>query len=375
MTQFDAIIVNHLISIILPNLRSGGAERIFLNLAKHFVKQGYRVDFVLMQADGELLTQVPVEIRVVDLKARRIRHAFWPLVRYLRQSRPDALIIGMWPLTIIGALAYRLSRIHGCVVVSDHNNLSSTPLANSWVKRLAMRLTMQFVYPLANARLAVSRGVAEDLSRLSGLARDRFKVIYNPVVDETPSVDDGSNPWEGFAGKRIISVGTLKTQKDHQSLIRAFASVNDKLNSTLVILGEGSLRLELERLVVTLGLTDSVHLPGFVIDPAPWYHGADLFVLSSRWEGFGNVIVEALEAGTPVVSTDCPSGPREILEDGRYGRLVPVGDVESLAEAMIAALQEPVDKASLQRRAQDFSVCKIAQQYLDVLFPRTKRVE
>jgi len=363
-------IKNRRIAILLPNLCGGGAERVSLNLAKQFIKGHNHVDFVLMQAHGELLQQVPEAACVVNLGANRIRNAFWPMLRYLRHTRPDALLIGMWPLTVVGTLAHRLSRIQGTVVVSDHSHLSVSPVADSLIKRLVIRLTTRTIYPLANSRLAVSHGVAEDLSQLSGLSCDKFKVIYNPVVDESSMNNDLSKPWERLSGKRILAVGSLKVAKDYPTLIRAFSKVNKNLSSTLVILGEGKLRSELEQLIEFMRLTESVHLPGFVADTKPWYRDSDLFVLSSRWEGLPTVLIEALEAGTPVVSTDCPSGPNEILEDGHYGHLVPVGDAEALAEAILHALQKEPDREALRERAREFSVDKIGKQYLNVLFPK-----
>ncbi|MCK4815270.1 glycosyltransferase, partial [bacterium] len=175
--------------------------------------------------------------------------------------------------------------------------------------------------------------------------------------------------WDGITGKRILAVGSFKDQKDHESLIRAFAKLQNSLSATLVIVGEGPLRPKLEDLIAELSLEKSVKLPGFFANPYLWYRDADLFVLSSLYEGFGNVIVEALECGVPVVSTDCLSGPREILEDGKYGRLVPVGDVDALAAGMYNSLHESVDHALLEKRAKDFSVDIISSQYLNVMFP------
>ena len=163
-------------------------------------------------------------------------------------------------------------------------------------------------------------------------------------------------------------MGTLKEQKDHRTLIRAFARLSRDFNAKLTILGEGPLRAGLESLIAELGLQSRVSMPGFVVDPYPWLRSADLFVLSSQYEGFGNVIVEALECGVPVVSTDCPSGPAEILENGRYGRLVPVDDVVALATAMSASLAELHDREKLMKRATAFSVRNISDQYLSYFF-------
>ncbi len=175
--------------------------------------------------------------------------------------------------------------------------------------------------------------------------------------------------WEGYRGARIMTVGRLKRVKNHALLIRAFAKVSEIQPARLMIVGDGELRDELEALIAELGLGGKVVLPGFVNDPTPLYRSADLFVLSSNYEGFGNVIVEAMACGVPVVSTDCPAGPSEILENGRFGTLVPVGDVDALASAMMSALQTGHDPEVLKRRAAAFAPEVAASKYLDLLFP------
>jgi glycosyltransferase involved in cell wall biosynthesis len=217
--------------------------------------------------------------------------------------------------------------------------------------------------------MAVSEGVKQDLCRLGAFADERVTVIYNPVarglVNPAP-VETALRQklWGPGFNHHVLAVGSFKTQKNFPLLIRAFAQLPQSLKAKLIVVGEGVLRPELEMLVLELGLQDRVALPGFALDPSCWYRSADLFVLSSSWEGFGNVIVEALECGVPAVSTDCPSGPAEILANGRYGRLVPVGDATALAAAIQASLLEAHDHEALRRRAQDFAVPKIAEQYL-----------
>lgn len=174
--------------------------------------------------------------------------------------------------------------------------------------------------------------------------------------------------WVNSFGKKIIAIGTLKSQKRFDRLVHAFAGLPER-DAVLMILGEGGERENIETLAQTLNVAGRVFMPGFTHDPAYYLRRADLFVLSSDYEGFGNVVAEALEQGTPVVSTDCPSGPREILEDGKYGTLVPVGDVDALARAMEDALNREHDREALKRRAQDFSVDKAADAYLDLLLP------
>ena len=341
-----------------------------VSLAAAWLSRGFDVDFVLRRAVGDLLEQIPNGARVVDLSAPRVRHAFSPLRRYLLESPPNALLAAMWPLTLIAPLAVRTSGFQGRVVISEHAPPSLSYVARGALHNTFMKTTMRIGYPLADARVGVSSGVADDMARLSGMDRARFNVIHNPAAT-------GQVVESGYAvppalvertGPILLAVGTLKAVKRHDLLIRAFARL-PRTDATLYILGEGQERAGLETLIGSLGLQDRVLLAGYQADPAPWYAHADVFVLSSDYEGFGNVIVEALEHGLPVVSTNCPTGPHEILEDGKYGTLVPVGDVDALARAMDEALSASHDREQLKRRARDFSVDKAADAYLDLLLP------
>lgn len=327
-----------------------------------------KVDFVLMRCRGDLLTLLPKDVGVIDLQVDRIRQVALPLASYLREARPDIVIAAMWPLTSMAVLSWRLAGRPGRLYLSDHNQLSISCVQelnlSPWLVGAAMRLT----YPVASGLIAVSEGVKQDMCRLGGFAHSQVQVIYNPAATGVSAQPESENVrqklWGAGFDHHILAAGTLKAQKDHATLIRAFALLPASLNAKLTILGEGSLRAELETLIQQLGLQERVAMPGFVVDPYPWYRTADLFVLSSRWEGFGNVIVEALECGVPVVSTDCPSGPAEILDGGRIGQLVPIQDPVALAASITKGLTEPVDREKLMRRAKDFSVSVIADQYL-----------
>lgn len=357
-------------AILLPDLRPGGAERLHIHLAQAWLQRGIAVDFVLQQARGELLAHIPPDARIIDLSAPRVRRAAWPLRNYLREERPDGLLAAMWPLTVIGPLAAQLAAFKGRLVVSEHEPISLSYAARGRLHNSLMAVSMHASYRLADARVGVSGGVADDMARLSGMDRIHFNVIHNPAatgqVCSTAYVMPSG--LEGRSGPILLAVGTLKSVKRHDLMIRAFARLSHP-DATLCILGEGPERAALESLITSLGLKDRVLLAGYQPDPAPWYAHADLFLLSSDYEGFGNVIVEALEHGLPVVSTNCPSGPREILEDGKYGTLVSVGNVGALAQAMDEALSREHDRVKLQRRAQDFSVEKAADAYLDLLLP------
>jgi len=275
----------------------------------------------------------------------------------------------MWPFTSAAVIGWLMAGRPGLLFVQDHTNLKYACVNELHLSLLYLRLLLRATYPLATGVLAVSNGVKQDLCEIGGFSPRRVQVIYNPVVRgvDNPSSADASlrhQLWgQGFTF-HVLAVGTLKKQKNFQLLLHAFALLPSVLNIKLTILGEGSLRPELENLIKQLDLSRCVSLPGFKLDPVPWFRTADLFVLSSSWEGFANVVAEALEFGVPVVSTNCRSGPAEILDNGRYGRLVPVGDVTAFAAAMQASLLESHDQEALRRRAQFFAVPRIADQYL-----------
>lgn len=366
------------IAILVPDLRGGGAERVAVNLANGFAQRGYAVDMVLLSATGEFLADLRPEIRVVDFRVNRMRWAVLQLVRYLRQARPDALLACMWPLTVIAVWAHRLARVSTRVAVAEHTTWSRDEIASSAFGRWKVSTTMHHAFTQADGIVAVSQGAADDLARFANLDRSAITVIYNPVVgDDKPP---GSAPlapagWWTGTHRRVLAVGTLKSIKDYATLLVAFAQLRKLVDARLLILGEGECRSALEVQVRQLGLAGGVYMPGFVKDLTPYYHHADLHVLSSTGEGLPTVIIEALAAGTPVVSSDCPSGPNEILCNGQFGRLVPMGDAAALAVAMAESLSATHDTAALKARAQDFSIDKAVDQYEAMLFPNLKSKE
>jgi glycosyltransferase involved in cell wall biosynthesis len=355
------------IALLLPDLRAGGAERVAIGLMHSFRAAGHRVDFVLMQKEGEFLGEIPPDVRIVDLGASRIRHAIRPLVRYFREPRPDAVQVSLWPLTVAGIIARRLAGSTARLVVSDHAALSKQ-FAGQPLTLAALRLSARLFYPWADARVLVANAAADDLVRLTGLPRACFEVIYNPVdaparVHSTPEIEA---LW-GDADGRIITVGTLKAVKNQALLIRAFARLRQRRAARLMILGAGALESELKRLAASLGVADHVIFPGFAADPWPYYASANLFALSSDYEGYPLVLIEAMLCGLPIVSTDCESGPREILDGGKYGRLVPVGDERALAEAIEKELARPHSPGLVRDRAEQLSGASTAERYLELL--------
>jgi glycosyltransferase involved in cell wall biosynthesis len=362
------------LAIFLPGLYGGGAERVILNLASGFAGKGHNVDLVVAQAEGPYLREVPAAVRVVALNHRRLQvrrtlASLPALVRYLRRERPDAMISGLHA-NIIALWARRITGIPERVIISEHSTFShQNRLLPAWYGRVMCRLVCWF-YPWADGIVAVSKGVANDLEQTARIPRDLIRVIYNPIV--TPELRKKANdplehPWfKSGEPPVILGVGRLELAKDFATLIQAFARVRETFSARLLILGEGNERLALEALVRRLSLEQDVSLPGFVPNPYPFIAKASLFVLSSRWEGLPTVLVEALYCGTPVVSTDCPSGPREILRDGQYGKLVPVGNVAALAQSIEAILDDEGDRPP-RESVQPFEIETVVQKYIRIL--------
>ncbi len=327
-----------------------------------------------MEESGELLPMLHEEIEVHELRVERLRGALRPLVRYLRLRRPAAMVANMWPLTSIAVWAAKLARSESLIITADHGVLSMSSQAQGWMRRLLMQLAMILSYRWAEAVVAVSRGVADDISSLALIPRNSITVIHNPVADVRSPSDEVPHDLASWleTKPRVLTVGSLKPEKDHLTLLEAFSRFGAQ-SSGLLILGEGPLRDSTSRRVNELGLESRVWMPGFVADPRSCYEAADLFVLSSTSEGFGNVLVEALQAGLPIVSTDCPAGPREILDSGRYGALVPVGDSDALSAAMTRALQRPPDSERQRMRAREFSIESGVEEWLGLLNRRVGR--
>lgn len=362
------------VAILLPSFHGGGAERVALNLAGYFATKGLPVDLVVVHNEGPYRSLVPGGVRVVDLGAGRVLAGLPALVRYLQRERPISLLSLLEHTNLVALWARRLSLTPVRVVVGVHNVLSQN-LARSPSRRdRILPLLARLFYRSASMIVAASEGAADDLAKVTGIHRSRIHVTYDPVV--TPELaakgkQEVEDAWFQPGGPPVIlGAGRLTAQKDFATLLRAFVRVRAERPTRLIILGEGELRRSLETLATELGLSGDVQLPGFVTNPYAYMSRAAVFVLSSAWEGFGVVLVEAMACGLPVVSTDCRAGPSEILAGGKYGRLVPVGDAPGLAQAICATLDNPTDPALLRARANEFSLERIGEQYLDLLCPQ-----
>jgi glycosyltransferase involved in cell wall biosynthesis len=325
------------VALLLPELVGGGAERVLLEVAHGLVEHEIDVDIVLVRSGGALRDSVPNGARVVDLHVKRTLFAGRRLRRYLARERPTVVISALTPTNVANVVVSRLVRPRIPTIVTQH----SMTAAHSTTK--ADRggiLASRWSFPHADRIVAVSEGVATDLVVRVGIDAERISVIHNPVISSrlfASAEATVEHPWlVDKVGRVLLAVGRLTSQKDFATLFRAVALLPS--DHRLVVLGEGELRDELSELAERLGIRERVDLPGYAANPYPSFASADVVVLSSRSEGLPTVLIEALPFTCGIVSTDCPSGPREILDQGRWGRLVPCGEPAALADAINAEI-------------------------------------
>ena len=392
------------LAIFIPSLAGGGVARVMLHLAKAFATSGHQVDLLLCQTKGAFLDTVPRNINVVALtpssslvsrlrvlisnpcltlalllpillphKPPKTIRYLSGLTTYLIREQPDALLSAKTHANLVAVWAKNIAAVRTRVVISERSTMS-TVIKNSrkWRWRFSSPLIRK-TYPQADLVVAVSRGVADDVSSCTGLSRERIATIYNPMLTEyinAQSILPVSHPWFNQESIPIIlGVGRLVPAKDFRTLLKAFAHIRATRPARLVILGEGRERQTLESLAAELGITSDFSLPGFETNPYAYMAQASVFVLSSILEGLPNALIEALACGCPVVSTNCRSGPQEILDNGAFGPLVPVGNDKALAEAIVQTLDHPPKADRLRARAAEFDIRTIAEQYLEALLP------
>jgi glycosyltransferase involved in cell wall biosynthesis len=358
------------IAFFLPYLGGGGAETVMLNLLQGMLQQNLDVELILGKAWGPHLWKIPAAANVVDLNSGNWGKTLFALTQYLRKERPQALIAAMHYGNEVSILAKRLSGIPTQVVITEHNTFSQAIKSTSKSRKILIPLFVKTLYPLADHIVVVSQNAAQDLARSNHLPESRITAIYNPVVNDTlqekaqMSID---HPWfQPGELPVILGVGKLERQKDFPTLLRAFAQVHQQHPCRLVILGWGALQAELDSLAQELGIGDAVALLGYVENPYAYMARSATFVLSSAWEGLPTVLIEAMAVGIPVVSTDCPSGPAEILDKGKYGALVPVGDADGLAKSILTVLRE-TPKIDYSEWLHQFTLEAATQNYLNLI--------
>lgn len=362
------------VMLLIYSLSGGGAEAAATSLIRAWDDFGVGTDLVLAQGGGRSEADLPSSCHMTVLGCTTAQGWIAGTSKVIRHERPSAILAFMEGAGLTALIGRTVAHANTPVVVGVHNTLSAHLRSSPrWKERLLGPLLLRRLYPRADGIVAVSEGVAADLSAYARIPRSRIDVIYNPIVRDLEAfqrVAPPNHPWyEERATPVILAAGRFTRQKDYPTMLRAFQLVRGRLDARLVILGEGEERASIEALARALGVADSTAFVGFVANPHAYMRHSSVLALSSAWEGFGNVLVEAMACGTPVVSTDCPHGPREILDNGRYGTLVPVGDDRALAEAIRLSLDgvSEAERAMLMGRAAEFSVQRAAQQYLDVL--------
>jgi glycosyltransferase involved in cell wall biosynthesis len=360
-----------MIAVFLNSLRAGGAERAMVNLAGELSARGREVAIVLVDGDGPLRELVAPGVELVDLRAYRAVAALPPFVQWLRARRPKVILSACANSNVVAVASARLAGGGIRTVVCEQTTLSRVARDTRRVRHRLAPLAARWAYPRADAVVAVSGGVADDLTGSLGLSRGGIRVIPNPLTPRIATRADAApaHEWLRDGGSPVLlSVARLTAAKDIPTLLRAFAKLRAGRPARLLVLGEGEERRRLETLVSQLGHDADVDLAGYAPNPYSAMAAADAFVLSSRREGLPTVLLEALSLGMPVVATDCPSGPREILEGGRLGRLVPPGDPDALAGAMDAALGDGRTTPPHHALAR-YSVEAVSDTYLEVLEP------
>lgn len=359
------------VAFVMAELGTGGIGRITVLLTRELVSRGYQVDLVLGRIGGPFVEQVDSRVRIVSIGTTHALGSIFPLVRYLRRAEPAVVVCEKLRVNLAVLRASTLARRHPPVFASIHGVLNHKLEAEnlSGTKKRRKYRDIAKAYPRNAGFLPVSSGIGADLIENFGVPPERVHVVLNPVVtDEMLEASQApvDHPW--FASDScepvLVGVGRLEPQKDFATLVRAFALLRKQRPARLLILGEGSERGELRALVNSLALDDDVSMPGFVTNPYALVARSSVFVLSSRWEGFGNVIVEAMALGTPVVSTDCPAGPREILDDGRFGLLVPIGNSQAMADAIAVTLDHPPSRDALVAEGAKYTPAAAVDGYL-----------
>lgn len=343
-----------------------------MNLAKGFVDRGNSVDLVLSSATGEYLEQIDSRVRLVNLRAKRVATSLPALVKYLRSEEPSALLSTQGHANVIALIAGSFPGIETRIFVRDTYSIAgASDRTKKSVSATVMKLLKHYFYRKADGIIAVCEDLKSEIAQTTKMPPDRITVIYNPIAvdDILQRMEEPSgHEWlDNPSRKVILSIGRLERQKDFTTLIRAFSIVRKDIDANLLILGEGGLRDDLAELVRTLELDDYVDFPGFVSNPYSYITRANAFVLSSLCEGLPNVLLEALAIGTPIVATDCMTGPREILRGGEDGILVPIQDPQALAKGIMTTLTTKMkaraEPASLQR----FEFHHVVDQYLDLI--------
>ena len=361
------------IAFFLSTSGHSGVDRVAKHLLPALARRGYQVDLLKVRRHGPELGDTDPRIRILDLGHRQTYACLPNLIRYLRREQPAVLLSDKDRVNRTALLARGLAGVDTRLVVRSGTTLSLDLASRGMLERWLQRLSVGRLYPFSDQIIVPSAGAADDMAAYTGLNRELIRVVPSPVVPEWLFDADLPPPQHAWFrdpdSPLILGAGELGSRKDFETLLRGFARLRAqrRCRCRLMIIGRGRGRDRLLTLAAELGVADDFDLPGFIPEPYPYLANADLFAFTSRWEGLGFVLIEALALGTPVVSTDCPSGPNEILQGGRYGRLIPVGDDAALAQAMAATLEAPPPASQLKEAARPYAIEAAADAYLSVM--------
>jgi len=359
------------IALLSATLEGGGAERVIVTLANSLYRSGYNVEVVLVNAVGSYLSELDVGLKVVNLSASRVFFALPALMKYLKSTSPHTLLATQGHVNALAIFSRILTRSSVRVLAREANTHSVNAIHGVSWKSKGVNLVVEYLYKYADAIIAPSHGVADDLIEHTNVDVSKVSIISNPLDLEMIHALANEQirlPFNVNETPMILGVGRLTKQKNFDLLIRAFAKVSEAVNYKLVILGDGEEREQLERLILELNLNDKVLLPGFVENPFSYMKQATVFVLSSRFEGLPNALLQAVAVGVPVVATDCPSGPKEILDNGRWGRLVPVDDSTSMKEAILAGINGDIEALPSGVVTSRYGMAAVRDDYLSLIF-------
>ncbi|MFA9460550.1 glycosyltransferase [Thiohalorhabdus sp. Cl-TMA] len=357
------------IAFLFATSGHSGVDRLLRNLVPAIARRGYSVDVLRVRGHGPQLDDGPNGVRVVDLGGRHAWTAFPGLVRYLRREAPSVLVSGKDRINRTAFLARKVARVPVRQIFRFGTTASTALSGRPLKERILQRWSFRHLYPLVDRVLVPSRGVAADLHEAFGVPAEKVRVVPTPVIPEEffrQAPPRPEHPWfQPGAPPVVLGVGELSVRKDFQTLVRAFARLRRRVECRLVLVGKGRQREVLSTLAEELGVAEDVAFLGFQSNPYAFMAYSHVLALTSRWEGLGFVLIEAMALGTPVVSTDCPSGPRETLGEGRYGPLVEVGDWQGLAEALRGTLQDPLPAEQLQEAVREFEIEAATSRYLE----------
>lgn len=366
-----------MIVLLLSRLEHGGLERVQLNLATELFHRGHAIEVWAGVKVANTTSELPADVifREISPKGRFLFPFF--LFRMLRRLRPKAVVTTSNDVACLMLLLRRLLGFEIRILVTQHLSISAPRQRSTGLRRLklnTLRLLMRFLYPRADQIIAVSSAVARDMQRELGLSLQSIRVIHNPIV--TPEFPERMGapiawPWPDHLTPTIVYVGRLSSEKRLDLLFRSFVRVKQLVSCRLLIVGTGEQASDLQHIIAQQSLIEHCRMIGFVQNPLPYIKASTVLALCSDYEGFGNVLVEAMACGTQVVTTNCPDGPAEVVDEGKYGQLVPPGDTDAMAMALLRALTGETNflPADLLRRANEFSLAKAVDAYVEVLVP------